>query len=255
MYARVALLRPLFLHVSGFWMMSTVLVVDDDPQIVRLVRTYLEQAGFVVATAADGEDALHQIRSARPDLLVLDLMLPGRDGLDVTRAVRRDPGLATLPILMLTARVEDIDRIIGLELGADDYVTKPFNPREIVARVKAILRRTQAEETLKLPTLTVRSLTLDPGAHTVSRDGQTIDLTPSEFDVLYLLMRHPGRAFTRAQLIDEALGRDYEGLERTVDSHIKNLRRKLEADPGHPSLIETVFGVGYRLAAEPGSRA
>lgn len=230
--------------------MSRILVVDDDPQIVRLVRSYLEQAGFTVTTAADGEDALHQVRTARPDLVVLDLMLPGRDGLEVTRTVRRDGALATLPILMLTARVEDIDRILGLELGADDYVTKPFNPREIVARVKAILRRAQAAPAPSQPVISLFGLTLDPNAHTLTRAGQGIDLTPSEFDVLHLLMRQPGRAFSRAQLIDEALGRDYEGLERTVDSHIKNLRRKLEADPGRPRLIETVFGVGYRFAAD-----
>ncbi len=228
----------------------TILVVDDDPRILRLVRSYLEQAGFRVETAQDGPSALQAIRERRPDLVVLDLMLPGLDGLTITREVRADPQVGRTPILMLTARVEDVDRILGLEMGADDYVTKPFNPREVVARVKAILRRTQeppggAEQR----PLKVGPLTLDPVAHEVRKDGRRIHLTPSEYDILYLLMRHPGRTFTRAQIIDEGLGYEYAGLERTVDSHIKNLRRKLEADPRQPRLIETVFGVGYRLNA------
>ncbi len=225
-----------------------ILVVDDDPKIVRLVRSYLEQAGFAVETAADGEGALHQIRALHPALVVLDLMLPGRDGLDVTRTVRGIPELASTPILMLTARVDDIDRILGLEMGADDYVTKPFNPREVVARIKAILRRSQpVVEEGSAEVLRVDGLTLDVQSHRVSNDGASVDLTPSEFDILQLLMRHPGQAFSRTQIIDQGLGYEYAGLERTVDSHIKNLRRKLEADPKEPRLIETVFGVGYRL--------
>ncbi len=229
-------------------MTHKILVVDDDPQIVRLVRSYLEQSGFSVVTAADGEAALHLVRSERPDLLVLDVMMPKRDGLDLTRLVRSDANLAHIPILLLTARVEDIDRILGLELGADDYVTKPFNPREVVARVKAILRRSQPGAlNAGLPLLRVGDVTLDPTAHAVTRQGAAITLTPSEYDVLHLLMRHPGRAFTRTQIIEEGLGYEYAGLERTVDSHIKNLRRKLEDDPHQPRLIETVFGVGYRL--------
>jgi two-component system alkaline phosphatase synthesis response regulator PhoP len=243
---------PSPLHESG----DVVLVVDDDPQIVRLVRAYLEQAGFAVRTAADGEDALHQIRTERPALVVLDLMLPRRDGLEVTRIVRGDPTLAATPILMLTARVEDIDRIVGLELGADDYVTKPFHPREVVARVKAILRRTGSSTSGVLaapppPPLALHGIRLDAGAHSVTCDGQPVALTPSEFTVLHLLMRNPGRAFTRTQIIEEGLGHDYEGLERTVDSHIRNLRRKLEVDPHRPHRIETVFGVGYRFAPPP----
>ncbi len=225
-----------------------ILVVDDDPKIVRLVRSYLEQAGFAVETAADGESALHQIRALHPALVVLDLMLPGRDGLDVTRTVRGIPELASTPILMLTARVDDIDRILGLEMGADDYVTKPFNPREVVARIKAILRRSQPVVGEGAPeVLRVDGLTLDIQSHRVSNYGASVDLTPSEFDILQLLMRHPGQAFSRTQIIDQGLGYEYAGLERTVDSHIKNLRRKLEADPKEPRLIETVFGVGYRL--------
>ncbi|MEZ4660949.1 MAG: response regulator transcription factor [Caldilineaceae bacterium] len=227
---------------------QTILVVDDDPRLVRLVRSYLEQAGFGVITAEDGNGALHLIRSRRPDLVVLDLMLPGRDGLSITQLVRADADLAATPILMLTARVEDVDRILGLEMGADDYVTKPFNPREVVARVKAILRRTQISPALpSTPALHIGDITLDPAAHLVTRAGRSIDLTPSEYDILHLLMRNPGRAFTRTQIIEEGMGYDYAGLERTVDSHVKNLRRKLEPDPHNPTLIETVFGVGYRL--------
>ncbi len=227
-----------------------ILVVDDDPKIVRLVRGYLEQSGYRVEAAYDGEEALARVRTIRPDLVVLDLMLPKRDGLAVTQAIRADPALQQTPILMLTARVEDIDRILGLEMGADDYVTKPFNPREVAARVKAILRRAQpAAASPTPPLLRVGILTLDAGAHAVSRNGAPLTLTPSEFDILALLMRNPGRAFTRTQIIEEGLGYEYAGLERTVDSHIKNLRRKIEADPHRPQLLETVFGVGYRLNA------
>ncbi len=228
---------------------QTILVVDDDPKIVRLVRSYLEQAGFHVEVAYDGDEAWRSIQRLHPNLVVLDLMLPGRDGLAITQAVRSDPATRDIAILMLTARVEDIDRILGLEMGADDYVTKPFNPREVTARVKAILRRSApaAEVKSSAPALQVGDLTLDPDAHVVEKAGQPVALTPSEFDILHLFMRNPGRAFTRTQLIEEGLGYEYAGLERTVDSHIKNLRRKLEENPRAPVLIETVFGVGYRL--------
>lgn len=232
-------------------MAPRILVVDDDPQIVRLVRSYLEQAGLQVDTLAHGDDVLPAVRSQQPDLIVLDLMLPGRDGLEITRLLRTDPSLAAVPILMLTARVDDIDRILGLELGADDYVTKPFNPREVVARVKAILRRTQAAA--PSPTdapLVAGEIMLDPAGHQAALRGRPLSLTPSEFAILYLLMRHPGHAFTRTQIVEQALGYDYAGLERTVDSHIKNLRRKLEHDPSRPRWIETVFGVGYRFAGD-----
>ncbi|RME58571.1 MAG: DNA-binding response regulator [Caldilineae bacterium] len=233
-------------------MSDKILVVDDDPKIVRLVRSYLEQAGYQVEVARDGPTALQAIRSLRPSLVVLDLMLPGMDGLEITRTVRGDSALAATPILMLTARVEDVDRILGLELGADDYVTKPFNPREVVARVKAILRRTvgPAPAASGAGILQVGPLRLDPQAHAVTVNGRPVQLTPSEYDLLHLFMRYPGRAFTRTELIEEGLGYEYEGLERTVDSHIKNLRRKIETDPGAPRLIQTVFGVGYRLVPE-----
>ena len=229
-------------------MSQTILVVDDDANIVRLVRSYLEQAGYAVQTASDGKTALQAVRTVRPDLVVLDLMLPEMDGLTVTRTLRADPALAATPILMLTARVEDVDRILGLEMGADDYVTKPFNPREVLARVKAILRRIQAPPATAQPILRVGDLEIDPTTHAFAQAGQTLDLTPSEFDLIYLLMRHPGRAFTRTELIEEGLGYEYAGLERTIDSHINNLRRKIEPDPRNPIHIETVFGIGYRLS-------
>jgi two-component system alkaline phosphatase synthesis response regulator PhoP len=227
-------------------MSKRILVVDDDREIVRLLRAYLEQNGFEVLTAYDGERALHALRAARPDLVVLDLMLPDRDGWDVTRIVRGDPVIANTPILMLTARVEDHDKIAGLELGADDYVTKPFNPREVVARVRALLRRTQGEPAPPR-ILQAGSVTIDLDAHLVQVAGRPVPLTPSEFGLLQTLAEQPGHALTRSQLIEKGLGYNYEGLERTVDSHIKNLRRKLDEVGAAPDLIETVFGVGYRL--------
>jgi len=223
-----------------------VLVVDDDREIVRLVRAYLEQAGYSVFVAHEGEQALHVIRSERPDLVVLDLMLPGRNGWDITRIVRGDPTLSHLPIIMLTARVEDTDRILGLELGADDYITKPFNPREVVARARAVLRRTTggfAQPNL----LQIGGLLMDLDRHEVQMHGEPVELTPTEFELLRVLMESPGHAFTRSELIEQGLGYTYEGLERTVDSHVKNLRRKIEADPKEPAYVLTVYGVGYRL--------
>jgi two-component system alkaline phosphatase synthesis response regulator PhoP len=231
-------------------MSQSILVVDDDREIVRLVRAYLEQAGFKVFVAYDGETALHAVRRERPDLIVLDLMLPDRDGWEITRLVRNDPALANMPIVMLTARVEDTDKIVGLELGADDYVTKPFNPQVVVARVRAVLRRATAE-TLPPRLLRVRELTIDLDRHEVSVADQSVDLTATEFEFLRALMEHPNHAFTRLELIERALGYEYEGLERTVDSHIKNLRRKIEPDPKNPTYIETVYGVGYRMQGEP----
>jgi two-component system, OmpR family, alkaline phosphatase synthesis response regulator PhoP len=222
-----------------------ILVVDDDRQIVRLVQSYLEQSGYHVLTAGDGASALRLIQSERPDLVVLDLMLPDQDGWAITRVVRADPRTARLPILMLTARVEDADRIVGLEIGADDYVTKPFNPREVVARVRAILRRAGGAAP-EHQALTLGALRLDADQHLVTIGGQLLELTPTEFDLLRLFLGQPGHAFTRQELIEQGLGYAYEGLERTIDSHIKNLRKKLERDPSAPQ-IETVYGVGYRL--------
>lgn len=230
-------------------MAQRILVVDDDRQIVRLVQSYLEQSGYQVLTAYDGTAALRSIRAERPDLMVLDVMLPDRDGWEIVRTVRADPQHKALPIIMVTARVEDSDRIVGLELGADDYVTKPFNPREVVARVRAVLRRVGGGA----PALSVfqhGDLRLDPDQHLASLAGQTLDLTPTEFDLLKLLMSHPGHAFTRQELIEQGLGYSYEGLERTVDSHIKNLRKKIEHEGDRSPRIETVYGVGYRLRGE-----
>jgi two-component system alkaline phosphatase synthesis response regulator PhoP len=230
-------------------MAQRILVVDDDKEIVRLLRAYLEQAGYQVVVAYDGETALHLFRRERPDLAILDLMLPDRDGWDVTRVVRGDAGLSATPIIMLTARVEDNDKIIGLELGADDYVTKPFNPREVVARVRAVLRRAQGEP---VPSRVIRAgeVVIDQDAHQVELNGQPVQLTPTEFGLLRALAEHPGHVLTRLELIEKGLGYSYEGLERTVDSHIKNLRRKLKKAGAKGELIETVFGVGYRIVEE-----
>lgn len=230
-------------------MASRILVVDDDKQIVRLVRSYLEQAGMTTYAAYDGSEALRTIRTERPDLIVLDLLLPERDGWEVTRALRSDERLVGIPILMLTARVDDSDKILGFELGADDYLTKPFNPLEVVARVKAILRRATGTPAPSR-VLEVGQLRLDMDSRIVTANGRTLEVTPTEFAILHTLMAHPNRVFTRGELIEQALGYTYEGLERTLDSHIKNLRKKIEIDPGQPRIIETVFGVGYCLREE-----
>jgi two-component system alkaline phosphatase synthesis response regulator PhoP len=228
--------------------MAQVLVVDDDKEIVRLVRSYLEKAGYHVLVAYDGETTLHTLRREKPDLLILDLMLPDRDGWDITRLIRTDAQLAAIPIIMLTARVEDSDKIVGLEIGADDYVTKPFNPQEVVARVRALLRRSHLEHSVTPPqVLQVGGLRLDVGRRTLTKNGQQVELTPSEFELLRVLMESPGYVFTRDELLEKALGYTYEGMGRTLDSHIKNLRRKIEPDPRKPTYIQTVYGVGYRL--------
>lgn len=231
--------------ITRLAMAQHILIVDDDRQIARLVAAYLEQAGFRTLTAYDGATALRLLQSERPDLVVLDLMLPDADGADITRALRGDAKFAALPIIMLTARVEDADRIVGLELGADDYITKPFNPREVVARVRAVLRR--AGGIVAPPTiLAAGELRLDLDRHEAQVAGEALNLTPTEFDLLHLFMQQPGHAFTRQELIDHGLGYQYEGLERTIDSHIKNLRRKVESVTAGLK-IETVYGVGYRL--------
>ncbi len=225
-----------------------ILIVDDDPEIVRLVRAYLEQAGYGTRYASNGETALHILRVERPDLVVLDIMLPDRDGWDITRIVRSDPALSGTPIIMLTARIDDTEKILGLELGADDYITKPFNPREVVARVRSVLRRTVPDEfgtTRRV--LQVADLIMDLDRHEVMMAGSPIELTSTEFSLLATLLEHAGYAFTRQELIERGLGYEYEGLERTLDSHIKNLRKKIEPDPKDPTYIRTVYGVGYRL--------
>ncbi|MAU00605.1 MAG: DNA-binding response regulator [Anaerolineaceae bacterium] len=233
--------------------MITILIVDDEPEIIRISRGYLEQAGYKVLSAQDGTAALVTFRQDQPDLVVLDLNLPPSpggqplDGLDVARAIRQTPAPAgQTPIIMLTTRVEETDRIIGLELGADDYVPKPFSPRELVARIRAVLRRTQAAATATSNQIKVGSLTIDLTRHVVSVDSSEVNLTPTEFALLQTLATAPGRAFTRSQLVD-LLGSDYVGLERTVDSHIKNLRAKIEPDTTEPLFVLTVFGVGYKF--------
>ena len=230
-------------------MSQRILVVDDDRQIVRLIRSYLEQNGFDTLVAYDGHEALHLIRAEKPDLVVLDLMLPEMDGWEITHIVRSDPSISATPIIMLTARVEDTDRIVGLEMGADDYIPKPFNPREVVARVRAVLRRAQGDVR---PANIVQAgpIRMDLDRHQAAVDGRMLDLTPTEFELLKLLMRYPERAFTRMEMIDQALGYAYEGMERTIDSHIKNLRKKLGIAKGEPGYIETVYGVGYRLVGD-----
>jgi two-component system alkaline phosphatase synthesis response regulator PhoP len=226
--------------------MKTVLVVDDELKITRLLRDYLQQAGFRVVTAADGPAALTVARSERPDMIVLDLGLPGLDGLDVTRTLRKN---SDVPIIMLTARAEEADRIVGLELGADDYLVKPFSPKELVARVRAVLRRVDAS--VEAPDL-VRAgdLEIDTSKRTVTVDERVVDLTPTEFELLLHLARSPGRVYTRAQLLDALHGVAFESYERAIDAHMKNLRRKLELDPAHPKYLLTVYGVGYKYADE-----
>jgi DNA-binding response OmpR family regulator len=225
--------------------MTTVLVVDDQPDIVRLVRDYLERAGFEVLAAGDGEQALQVARRQHPDLVILDLGLPGLDGLDVARSLRRD---GDLPIIMLTARTEESDRVAGLELGADDYVTKPFSAREMVARVRAVLRRTSGARAEQDVVRVGDTLILDAPRMETTVEGRRVTLTPTEFQLLLHMARQPGRVFTRAQLLDAVHGVAVESYERAIDAHVKNIRRKIERDPRAPQLLQTVFGVGYRLA-------
>jgi len=227
-------------------MTQKILVVDDEAEIVRLVRAYLERAGFAVVTASEGRQALAVFRHERPNLVILDLNLPGMDGLDVCRALRRD---SDVPIIMLTARIEETDRLIGLELGADDYIVKPFSPREVVARVRTVLRR--AEGTPVRPeVISSAGVILDLTQRAATLNGQPLDLTTMEFDLLALLVEHPGQVFTRLQLLERAQEAAYEGYERTIDVHIKNLRKKLGDDSQEPRFIETIRGVGYRFMRE-----
>ena len=227
-------------------MNEMILVVDDEPKIVKQARDYLEKGGFQVIVAGDGATALAMARHERPDLIVLDLNLPGMDGLDVCRALRRE---SDVPIIMLTARVEETDRLIGLELGADDYIVKPFSPRELVARVRAVLRRVRGG--IHEPGL-IRTgdLEIDLHGHRVTRAGEPILLTRTEFNLLATLAQHPGQTFSRAQLLDRLHGVAYEGYDRSIDAHVKNLRRKLEADPVEPRYVLTVYGVGYKFTDE-----
>jgi two-component system alkaline phosphatase synthesis response regulator PhoP len=224
---------------------ATILVVDDEPRIVQIVRDYLQHGGFAVLVASDGPSALRTARTGRPDLIVLDLGLPGQDGLDVARALRRD---GDVPIIMLTARSDETDKLVGLELGADDYITKPFSPKELVARIRTVLRRAEG---MKEPAELIRvgnDVELDVPRMEARFRAQRVDLTKTEFQLLATMARQPGRVFTRAQLLESVRGVAFESYERAIDAHIKNLRRKIEPDPRSPRYLQTVFGVGYRFA-------
>lgn len=226
--------------------MKTILVVDDEPKIVRLARDYLEHAGFTVLEAYDGQSALAISRRHKPDLIVLDLKLPQMDGLDVTRTLRKE---SNVPIIMLTARAEESDKLIGLELGADDYITKPFSPKELVARVRTVLRRVDHTHT-EAEIIQVAGLRLDLPRMQASLEGREIELTPTEFQLLAVLAGQPGRVFSRAQLLEAVHGFAFESYERAIDAHIKNIRRKIEPDPRQPRYILMVYGVGYKFNGE-----
>ena len=224
--------------------MPRILIIEDETELVKVLKDYLMKAGFEVETAYRGDSGLSLWERNHPDLVLLDLNLPGMDGLEVAREIRRKDNT---PIIMLTARVEEMDQLLGLELGADDYITKPFSPRIVVSKVRAVLRRSSASaEPIKL--LRVADIVIDLDAHQVTRNEDQIDLTPTEFNILVTLAEQPGRAFTRLQLLEAAQGMTYEGYERTIDAHIKNLRAKLEPESRRQKYIETVFGVGYRFA-------
>lgn len=232
---------------------ATILVVDDEPPILDLIASYLRADGFNVCTALDGPSALVQTRSQRPNLVVLDVMLPGMDGLEVCRRIQQE---FDTYVLMLTARSEEIDKIVGLSVGADDYLTKPFSPRELVMRVKAILRRSRTSalhsresSLMERPPLHFDEIKIDPERREVWREQQQIELTPREFDLLYALAEQPGRVFSRDQLLERVWGHDFAGIDRVVDVHIGLLRRKLEDDPANPSMIQTLRGVGYKFVA------
>jgi two-component system, OmpR family, response regulator RegX3 len=226
--------------------MKRILIVDDEEMIVRTVKAYLDQEGFKTYTAYDGEEALRAFEEKGPDLIVLDLMLPKMSGIEVTRKIR---SISSVPIIMLTAKASEADRVVGLELGADDYVVKPFSPRELVARVRAILRRIEGEKGIN-ERMMIGEIEIDLRSREVTVAGERIDLTPTEFDLLAYLARHPGQVFTRLQLLREVQGYTYDAFARTIDTHVKNLRHKIEKDPKDPKYILTVHGVGYRFTRE-----
>jgi len=224
----------------------SVLIVDDDVKLVQLLKTYFDKEGFITYTANDGLVALQEVRQRKPDIMILDLMLPSMDGWDVCRKIRRDNDL---PIIMLTARDEESDRLVGLEIGADDYVSKPFSPKEVVARAKVILRRTH-REVIQQKMIKVGGLTIDLECHQVMNGSQLVDLTPTEFKLLEVLAANNGKVFSRLQIVEQTQGYTFEGYERTIDAHIKNLRRKLENNPKEPKYILTVYGIGYKFAGD-----
>ncbi len=231
-------------------MNKKVVVIDDEPSIQEVVRGYLERDGYLVYVAGTGTEGLALAERTKPGLIILDLMLPDVDGEEICRQIR---SRSDVPILMLTAKAAEEERVAGLALGADDYLIKPFSPRELVARVRAVLRRSQGANTPLVETLSFDGgrLEIDTVQHEVRRDGRPCDLTPSEYKLLVTLARYPGRVYSRFELINHVHGYDHEGYERTIDAHVKNLRRKIEPDPKHPRYVETVFGVGYRLAKRP----
>ncbi len=230
-------------------MARTILVVDDNPKITEVLSAYLTAEGFDVDTAADGPSAVEAVARRVPDLALLDVMLPGVDGIELTRRFQREHDL---PVILVTARTEEVDRLIGLEVGADDYILKPFSPREVVARVKAVLRRIDKSRSAEEEgePLRVGALVVDPGRRAVSVDGEPVEITRTEFDMLATMAAHPGHVYTRMQLMEAAQGDAYEGYERTVDAHVKNIRRKLGDDPREPRFVQTVIGVGYKLEAK-----
>lgn len=228
-------------------MSKTILVVDDAESLRTMVKSYLTQEGYRVVTAANGREALFVARQERPDLILLDLMMPELGGFEFITAHNRD---GDAPVIILTAKIEESDKVLGLELGADDYLTKPFSLRELTARIRAVLRRAEKSTTATSALLRVGELSLDRGSRLVSADGNTVELTPSEFDLLATLMASPGRVFSRLELLDKLQGDAYEGYERTIDVHIRNLRTKIEPDPRNPRYVLTVYGIGYRLAAD-----
>jgi DNA-binding response OmpR family regulator len=224
---------------------ARILIVEDEPEIVEILVSYLKRDGFLARSTTSGEEALAKLKSESFDLVLLDIMLPDLSGLEVCRQIRK---VSSIPIIILTARDNETDRVVGLEIGADDYITKPFSPREVVARVKAVLRRTQAASSEKI--IQVGDLSIDPLRYEVRVRGRQIELTSTEFKILEVLARNQGQVFTRLQLINQVQGYSFEGYERTVDAHIKNIRQKIESDPKQPRYIKTVYGVGYKLIAD-----
>ncbi|MDO8880044.1 MAG: response regulator transcription factor [Coriobacteriia bacterium] len=224
-------------------MARQVLVVDDNAKIREVLTAYLEQEGFVVRVAADGPSAIAEVARLVPDIALLDIMLPGVDGMELTRKFQREHGL---PVILVTARSDEVDRLIGLEIGADDYISKPFSPREVVARVKAVLRRTEGARD-RVGIMRVGPLEIDPERRAVTVDGEPKDLTRTEFDILAAMAAHPGRVYSRLQLLEAGTGDAFDGYERTIDAHVKNIRRKLGEDPRAPRYIQTVFGIGYKV--------
>ena len=221
-----------------------LLLVDDDPDLLYTLQKYLQQAGYSTVTANNGRSAIHMFETEKPEAALIDVMMPELDGFEVVKKIR---SISAIPIILLSARSDETDKIVGLELGADDYVTKPFSPREVVARLKAIMRRGNQNQQEKTSKITINAITADKNTRSVMRDNSHIQLTKTEFDILITLMESPEQVFTRDQIIDRVLGYTYEGFERTIDAHVRNLRKKIEPDANNPVYIKTVFGVGYKI--------